>query len=77
MVGAGIALGLALFAFLLPSLGLGALAGGQIDIGLSIEPLAVGLVAGSVCLVVAVAIGIETLAQSIIEPAAALRRGLD
>jgi hypothetical protein len=77
MIGAGIALGIALFAFLLPSLGLGTLVGGQIEVGLSIGPQEVGLVAGAVCLVVGVAIGIEALAQSIIEPAAALRRGMD
>jgi putative ABC transport system permease protein len=77
MIAAGIALGIALFAFLLPSLGLGTLVGGQIEVGLSVNPQEVGLVAGAVCLVVGVAIGIEALAQSIIEPAAALRRGMD
>jgi hypothetical protein len=77
MVGAGIALGMWLFAFLLPGLGLAALVGGQVDVGLSVEPLQVGLVAAAVCLVVGVAIAMETVAASIIEPAVALRRGLD
>jgi hypothetical protein len=77
MVGAGIALGMWLFAFLLPGLGLAALVGGQVDVGLSVEPLEIGLVAAAVCLVVGVAIAIETVAESIIEPAVALRRGLD
>jgi putative ABC transport system permease protein len=77
MVGAGIALGIGLFAFLLPGLGLGSLVGGQVDVGLSVEPLQIGAVAAAVCVVVGAAIAIETLAESIIEPAAALRRGLD
>jgi ABC-type antimicrobial peptide transport system permease subunit len=77
MVGAGIALGIGLFAFLLPGLGLGSLVGGQVDVGLSVEPLQIGAVAAAVCVVVGAAIAIETLAESIIEPAAALRGGLD
>ena len=77
MIAAGVGLGLALFEFLLPSLGLGSLVGGQVTLGLSIEPLEVAVVAAAVLVVVGAAVALEALTASIIEPAAALRKGLD
>lgn len=77
MIVAGIALGIGLFALLLPALGLASLVGGQVDVSVSVGPAQVGLVLVLVCLVVGAAIAIETVAESIIQPAAALRRGLE
>ncbi|HEX7492499.1 MAG TPA: hypothetical protein VF337_12430 [Candidatus Limnocylindrales bacterium] len=77
VVGIGIALGLGLFRFLQPSLGLGGLVGGDIDVGLPIEPASVAGILIAIGAIVALAVILETIAQSIIKPTAALRRGLD
>jgi putative ABC transport system permease protein len=74
---AGIALGGGLFMFLQSGLGLGQLVGGDIDVGLPIEGLQVAAIFGAIGAIVGVAVGLETLAESIIKPTAALRRGMD
>jgi ABC-type antimicrobial peptide transport system permease subunit len=74
---AGVALGAGLFAFLQSGLGLGQLVGGDIDVGLPIEALSVAAIFGAIGAIVAIAVGLETLAESIINPTAALRRGMD
>ena len=77
MIAAGIGLGLGLFAFLLPSLGLGRLVGGDIDVGLPVSGLELAAIGGAIAALVGLAIAIEAVAESMIEPTAALRRGID
>ena len=74
---AGIALGSGLFLFLQSSLGLGQLVGGDIDVGLPIEAAQVLAIFIATGVIVAIAVATETIAESIIKPAAALRRGMD
>jgi putative ABC transport system permease protein len=74
---AGVCLGAGLFAFLQSGLGLGQLVGGDIDVGLPIEALGVAAIFGAIGAIVALAVGLETVAESIINPTAALRRGMD
>jgi len=77
VIAAGIALGAGLFVFLRSSLGLGSMVGGDIDVGGVVEPLGLALVFGAIALVVSAAIALEAVVESIINPAAALRRGLE
>ena len=74
---AGMALGVGLFAFLQASLGLGPLVGGDIDVGLPVEVIQIAAIFGAIVAVVGIAVGLETAAESIIKPTAALRRGID
>ena len=74
---AGIALGSGLFLFLQSSLGLGQLVGGDIDVGLPIEAAQVLAIFIATGVIVAIAVATETIAESIIKPTAALRRGMD
>lgn len=77
VIGVGVVLGAGLFAFLQSGLGLGGLVGGDIDVGLPVEPVQVALIFAGVGGIVALAVALETAAESIIKPAAALRRGMD
>jgi hypothetical protein len=77
VLGAGIGLGLGLFEFLQPSLGLGDLVGGAIEVGWPLDAVQAGLATLAICVLVGLAIALETAVQSIIKPAAALRRGMD
>jgi hypothetical protein len=74
---AGVALGVGLFLFLRPSLGLGSLVGGDIDIGLPVRPEQVGLLLVAIGAIVALAVAIETAAQARINAVSALRRGIE
>jgi putative ABC transport system permease protein len=74
---AGVALGAGLFAFLQSGLGLGRLVGGDIDVGLPIDALGVAAIFGAIGVIVAIAVGLETVAESIINPTTALRGGMD
>jgi hypothetical protein len=77
VIAAGIALGVGLFVFLQSSLGLGGLVGGEVEASLQFGLLDVAAIVGAIGLVVALAIGLETAADSIINPTAALRKGID
>ncbi len=74
---AGMALGAGLFAFLQSGLGLGQLVGGDVEVGLPIEPAWVAAVFGAIAAMVGLAVLLETAAESIIKTTAALRGGLD
>ena len=74
---AGVALGAGLFAFLQSGLGLGGLVGGDIDVGLPIETVWVAAIFVAIGVIVALAVVIETVAESIISPTAALRKGIE
>jgi putative ABC transport system permease protein len=73
----GIGLGLGLFAFLRPGLGLAVITGSQVEIPVGVDPLHLGalLVAVIAILVVGWLLGI--LAQRDTSPATAIRRGID
>jgi hypothetical protein len=73
----GAALGLGLFAFVRPGLGLAAILGSTLAVPLVVEPLQLALVFGSVVAVVVVGLGLGTLIQGRAVPVAALRRGME
>lgn len=73
----GAAVGLGLFAFVRPGLGLTAIIGSALAVPLVVEPLQVALVFGSVVAVVVVGLGLGTLIQGRAVPVAALRRGME
>jgi putative ABC transport system permease protein len=77
VIGVGVVLGAGLFAFLQSGLGLGGLVGGDIAVGLPVEPVQIAFIFAGVGGTVALAVALETAAESIIKPAAALRRGMD
>jgi len=74
---AGLGLGIGLFTALAPSLGLDALVGATIEIGLSLDPRLLALTAGGVVAVVALGLGFGMLFGRSASPVAALRRGFE
>lgn len=74
---AGIALGAGLFAFLQSALGLDLLVGGEVSVGLPIDIRQVAAIFFAIGVIVAAAVALETAAESIINPATALRRGIE
>lgn len=73
----GLALGLAMFAFLRQGLGLDALIGSQADVPLTLEPGQLALVLGGIVGVVALGLVVGTLMQRGAAPTAAVRRGFE
>ena len=73
----GAALGLGLFAFVRPGLGLAAILGSALAVPLVVEPLQLALVFGSVVAVVVIGLALGTLIQGRAVPVAALRRGME
>jgi predicted lysophospholipase L1 biosynthesis ABC-type transport system permease subunit len=74
---AGAALGLGLFAFVRPGLGLTAILGSPLEVPLTVDPLQLAFVFGSIVAVVVVGLALGTLIQGRAVPTAALRRGLE
>lgn len=74
---AGAALGVGLFAVLRPGLGLGTVVGSPLDIPLSVDPIQLLLLLAAVVAVVGVSIALAGALQRAVEPADALRRGLE
>lgn len=74
---AGLALGLATFAFLRQGLGLEALIGSRADVPLALEPSQLALVLGGIVAVVVLGLAVGALMQRGAAPTAALRRGFE
>jgi putative ABC transport system permease protein len=73
----GAALGLGLFALLRDGLGLAALVGSQLEVGIAIEPLQLAAVLVAIVIIVGLGIGLGTALQRSAAPAAAVRRGFE
>jgi putative ABC transport system permease protein len=72
----GVALGLGLFVFLLPGLGLAAVIGSAVIVPLTIEPLHLGLLLAAVLAMVVTGWALGVVAQSDTDPATAVRGGI-
>jgi hypothetical protein len=72
-----VALGLGLFAFVRPGLGLGAIVGSQLEVPLAVEPIQLAAIFGAIIAVVAAGLALGAVLQGRASPAAALRRGLE
>ena len=75
--GAGVALGIGLFALLRESLGLTALVGGSVDVAVGIEPIQLLAVLIAIVIIVGLGIGLGAAFQRSAAPAAAVRRGFE
>jgi putative ABC transport system permease protein len=74
---AGVALGIGLFAYLRPGLGLGAIIGSSLEVPLAVDPLQLGIVFLVIIAVVVVGLALGALLQGRAAAAAALRRGME
>lgn len=73
----GVALGLTLFAFLQPGLGLGTIIGSPIDVPVMVEPVHLAVLLAAVGAIVLIGWSLGILSQRDIDPASAVRGGIE